>query len=501
MVRIPEPWPTGCLAGPGEPEVPGRAEAVRGLHFPAEPGDAETARQRLALDEFIALQLDFQRRRHTLQTRARALPCGGDNRWMRPFLARLPFKLTDAQTRVLREIRTDLSGHSPMRRLLQGDVGSGKTMVAACTALMALESGYDVAFLVPTEVLAAQQYDRFRGWFSPFDVVLELRTGGHQPGAEAGGQPERNPPERRPTLTVGTHALIEPGFAPNRLGLVIIDEQHKFGVTQRERLVRKGRYPHLLVMTATPIPRTLGLTLYGDLEVSVIDALPAGRGSLRTFVRSVERLPKVWEFVRDELGQGRQAFLIYPRVDSADPIAGTKAVLAEFGRIEAALTPHRAGLLHGRLAPEEKDRVMAAFRANQLQALVATSVVEVGVDVPNANVMVIENAEGFGLAQLHQLRGRVARSPHPAYCILVATAKTTGALERLRVLEETNDGFRIAEADLRLRGPGEFLGQAQSGRPPFQFGDLSIDLPLVERARRVAQRIRAAEVTAGNAAD
>ena len=498
--QVPEPWPAGCLALPGEPALLTRAEALSRLHFPDEPTDAEAARERLALDEFIALQLDIQRRRHTLQTRARALPCGGDNRWMRPFLARLGFKLTEAQTRVLREIRADLGGPHPMRRLLQGDVGSGKTIVAACAALMALESGFDVAFLAPTEVLAGQQYERFRAGFAPLGIAVELLTGSRKPGsAPAYEPPTASPgcPPSRPappvTLTVGTHALLEPGFSPDHLGLVIVDEQHKFGVAQRERLVRKGVYPHLLVMTATPIPRTLGLTLYGDLEVSVIDALPEGRGSLRTFVRTADRLPKVWEFVKDQLRRGRQAFLVYPRVEDADLATGTKAVLAEFGRIEQALAPHRVGLLHGRLTAEEKERVMADFRANRLHALVATSVVEVGVDVPNANVMVIENAESFGLAQLHQLRGRVARSPHPAWCILVAAAKTPGARERLRVLEETNDGFRIAEADLRLRGPGELLGQAQSGLPPFRFGDLAADLPLVERARRVARRILEAD--------
>lgn len=483
--HIAEPWPELASAG-----RPSRARALRFLHFPENDGDAETARQRLALDEFIELQLAIQRRRRTLQTKAKALPCGGDNRLIRPFLARLGFKLTEAQTRVLREIRADLAGPHPMRRLLQGDVGSGKTVVAACAALMALESGFDVAFMAPTEVLAGQQFERFRDWFEPLGVAVELRTGNRKTdqtdGATSFATPSTSRGAQPVTLWVGTHALLEPTFAPDKLGLVIIDEQHKFGVSQREQLVRKGRYPHLLVMTATPIPRTLGLTLYGDLDVSVIDALPAGRGSLRTFVRGADRLPKVWEFVRDQLRQGRQAFVVYPRVEDADLSTGTKAVLAEFERLKTALAPHRVGLLHGRLGADEKDRTMADFRANRLSALVATSVVEVGVDVPNANVMVIESAESFGLAQLHQLRGRVARSPHPAYCILVAAAKTAEARQRLKVLEETNDGFRIAEADLTLRGPGELLGQAQSGLPQFRFGDLARDFALIEDARQLA---------------
>lgn len=480
--QVPDPWPpvteaTGLT----------RARALQLLHFPERDGDAETARRRLALDEFFELQLALQRRRHALLTRAVAPPCAGDNRWMRPFLARLGFALTPAQTRVLREIRADLAGPHPMRRLLQGDVGSGKTVVAACAALMALESGCDVAFMAPTEVLAAQQFERFRAWFAPLGIPVAVRTGSRksgEPEAAAANLPGVAPPA---TLTVGTHALLEPGYDPPRLGLVIIDEQHKFGVVQREQLVRKGRYPHLLVMTATPIPRTLGLTLYGDLDVSVIDALPAGRGPLRTFVRGADRLPRVWAFVREQLARGRQAFIVYPRLEEADPVAGLKAVLGEFERLQAALAPHRVGLLHGRLSAEDKERVMAEFRANRVRALVCTSVVEVGVDVPNANVMVIENAESFGLAQLHQLRGRVARSPHPAYCILVAAAKTPEARERLRVLEETQDGFRIAEADLRLRGPGELLGQAQSGLPAFRFGELGTDLDLIEQARTLAR--------------
>ncbi len=480
--QVPDPWPAVS-------RVTGlsRGRALQLLHFPEQEGDAEAARRHLALEEFIALQWALQRRRHALLTRAVAPPCAGDNRWMRPFLARLGFPLTPAQTRVLREIRADLAGPHPMRRLLQGDVGSGKTVVAACAALMALESGCDVAFMAPTEVLAGQQFERLRGWFAPQGVAVALRTGSRTAAPPAPGPAPATPTPARPTLTVGTHALIEPDYQPARLGLVIIDEQHKFGVAQREHLVRKGRYPHLLVMTATPIPRTLGLTLYGDLEVSVLDALPPGRGPLRTFVRGADRLPKVWDFVRAQLARGRQAFIVYPRLEEADPVAGLKAVRSEFEHLQKVLAPHRVGWLHGRLSAEEKEGVMAAFRAGRLQALVCTSVVEVGVDVPNASVMVIENAESFGLAQLHQLRGRIARSPHPAWCILVAAARTPEARERLRVLEETADGFRIAEADLRQRGPGELLGQAQSGLPAFRFGDLTTDLDLILQARDLAR--------------
>jgi ATP-dependent DNA helicase RecG len=292
------------------------------------------------------------------------------------------------------------------------------------------------------------------------------------------------------SLTIGTHALVQEGFTPDKLGLVIIDEQHKFGVTQREELVRKGRYPHLLVMTATPIPRTLGLTLYGDLDVSVIDELPAGRGSVKTFVRGTEKLPQVWDFIRKRLAEGRQAFVVYPRVEDGGP-TGLKAVTKEFENLKSKLAPYRVGLLHGRLNAREADEMMAAFRANTVNVLLATSLIEVGLDVPNATVMLVENAEAFGLAQLHQLRGRIGRGAHESYCLLISDAKHPESRERLKVLEETSDGFRIAEADLRLRGPGELLGQQQSGMPRFRFGDLVGDLELIRKARELAaERVR-----------
>lgn len=482
--------------------LPTRANAVRGLHFPEALEQIETARQRLALDEFIALQLRMQERRRRFESQAAGWPCGGrNNRLIRPFLDRLGFKLTAAQSRVLREIRADLSGAHPMRRLLHGDVGSGKTVVAACAALMTLESGYGVALMAPTEILAEQHAANFRRWFEPLGLKVALRTGSRKTANRAGsGAADRalrlaphasQDATRRPPpawLTIGTHALLTEGFELPNLGLVIMDEQQKFGVAQREELVRKGRYPHVLVMTATPIPRTLGLTLYGDLDVSVLDELPGGRGRIKTFVRTAEKLPQVWEFIRQQLGAGRQAYVVYPRVEEGDA-SGVKAVVREFENVTARVAPFRVGLLHGRLRAWEKEAVMAAFRANALNALLATSLIEVGVDVANATVMLIENAEQFGLAQLHQLRGRIGRGAAEAYCILVAAAETPEARARLRVLAETNDGFRIAEADLRLRGPGELLGQQQSGLPRFRFGDLTRDLELVQEARDVAVRL------------
>jgi ATP-dependent DNA helicase RecG len=482
----------------GTPNLPTRAEAVHMTHFPEELTDVEIARQRLALDEFIELQVQILTRRKKFESHATALPCGGNNRLIKPFLARLGFKLTNAQTKVLREIRKDMGGAHPMRRLLQGDVGSGKTAVAACTALMALESGFNVALMAPTEILAEQHFQNFEKWFEPLGVQVELQTGSRKTVERRETRDESQKPFRpstldpRPsTLHIGTHALLTSGFDLPKLGLVIIDEQHKFGVAQREQLVRKGRYPHLLVMTATPIPRTLGLTLYGDLDVSMIDELPGGRGQIKTFIRTADPAgagPKVWEFIRKQLAAGRQAYVVYPRVEESGR-KGLKAVTNEFENLKTMLAPFCVGLLHGRLKSREKDEVMTEFRAGRVNALLATSLIEVGVDVPNATVMLVENAEAFGLAQLHQLRGRIGRGAHESYCILVSDAKTAGADERLKVLEESNDGFRIAETDLKLRGPGELLGQQQSGMPKFRFGNLAGDLNLIQRARELAAQL------------
>ncbi|HEU5124016.1 MAG TPA: ATP-dependent DNA helicase RecG [Verrucomicrobiae bacterium] len=474
---------------------PSRANAVHMLHFPEALDDVEIARQRLALDEFIELQTQIQRRRELFESKSTPLPCGGDNHLIKPFLAALGFKLTDAQTSVLREIRSDLRGRHPMRRLLQGDVGSGKTVVAGCAALMAIESGFSVALMAPTEILAEQHFANFKKWLTPLGIEVELRTGSRKTATsdivsnsklsiQNSKLPTRNAPGA--TLNIGTHALLTEGFEIPNLGLVIIDEQHKFGVTQREQLVRKGRYPHLLVMTATPIPRTLGLTLYGELDVSTIDALPPGRGRIKTFARTADTLPKVWEFLCEKLKAGRQAYVVYPRVEDTGA-ADVKAVKKEFENLQRTLAPFKVGLLHGRLKSQEKEEVMTAFRANRVQVLLSTSLIEVGVDVPNATVMLVENAELFGLAQLHQLRGRIGRGAHDSFCILVSSAKNPEARERLKVLEETTDGFRIAEADLKLRGPGELLGQQQSGLPDFRFGNLAEDLELIRLARKVVR--------------
>jgi ATP-dependent DNA helicase RecG len=493
---IPEPEPTigltveECATSEDaeNPErkflLPSRAKAIALLHFPGEVADIGIARQRLAMDEYVALQKGMQSRRRKLEERAHPLPCAGDhNRMIKPFLANLGFVLTESQAKVLREIRRDLAAPTPMRRLLQGDVGSGKTVVAACAILMALESRANAALMAPTEILARQHWEIFRRWLEPLEARVELRTGTLKSSGEAADI------FRSPTLHVGTHALLEKDFVPERLGLVIIDEQHKFGTAQREELVRKGDYPHLLVMTATPIPRTLGLTLYGDLDISVIEQPPPGRGRIKTFLRPVESLPKVWEFVRKNLAEGRQGYIIYSRVEEADSAAGIKAATRELHHLEKTFAPWRVGLLHGQLKSRDQEVVFQEFRENKIQLLLATSVVEVGVDVSNATLMVIENAEQFGLAQLHQLRGRIGRGARESFCILIGSGKSAEARARLKIMEETTDGFRIAEEDLKLRGAGELLGWRQSGAPALRFGNLATDRKLVERARELVKQM------------
>ncbi len=476
---LPEKYPPGLFLA-----RPGYAEALQSLHFPAEMHQVKAARERLALEEFIDLQLEIQTRRRNLENKAPRLVCLGDNSLIKRFLPSLGYQLTAAQARVLREIRADLAQGVPMRRLLQGDVGSGKTVVAACSALMAIESGRSVAIMAPTEILAEQHFKTFTRWFSPLEIPVRIWTASSK--SDLAGKPELFGAGGKPVLVVGTHALIQSSFELPNLGLAVIDEQHRFGVAQRERLVRKGQYPHLLVMTATPIPRTLGLTLYGDLDISLLDELPSGRQPVKTYIRDSAKLPKVWEFLRDHLQRGEQAYIVYARVESD---ANAKAALKELENIRAALPEFRVEPLHGRMAAEEKDQIMAAFVQNKIHVLVASSIIEVGVDVPNATIMIIENAEQFGLAQLHQLRGRVGRGRHESFCILISAARSEDSAARLKVLEQSHDGFKIAEADLQFRGPGELLGQEQSGMPQFRFGDLQADFELIVEARRIAKTL------------
>jgi ATP-dependent DNA helicase RecG len=466
--------------------VPGwcRARAVREAHFPGNMEDLQAARRYLALEEFTALQLKviMQRRAYTAQG-GRA-HCGAGV-LLDKFLADLPFKATAAQLRSIDEIRADLASGEPMNRLLQGDVGSGKTLVAIAAMLLVIEGGHQAALMVPTQILAEQHYLVLQRWLEPLGVRIGLRTAsrkedGFLPLMSGGGEPQ---------ILVGTHALIQNDNELANLGLAIIDEQHKFGVAQRGNLIQQGDRPDVLVMTATPIPRTLTLTVYGDLDVSVVDEMPSGRGAIVTGVRDLKKTKEAADFVREHLEKGRQAYIVYPLVEESEKLKSLAATV-EFEKWEKRFKGYRCGLLHGRLSGEEKEQVMRGFREGEINVLVSTTVVEVGVDVPNATMMLVFNAERFGLAQLHQLRGRIGRGEHKSYCILMADLKKSEeAVEKLKILEKTRDGFRIAEADLRLRGPGEVLGTAQSGMPDLKMGDLVTDVELVREARALAGQI------------
>ena len=457
-----------------------RLEALRTVHFPEELEQTLEARRYFALEEFFVLQLNvLWRRQLHLQHPGRVQ--GSKTCLLTAFYESLPFDLTNAQKRSVHEIAADMRDEHPMNRLLQGDVGSGKTFVAMCAMLLAVESGSQAALMAPTQILAEQHYLTFRKWLAPLALRIALVTGAKK-------EADHLEIEGEPQIVIGTHALLYDNLAFTDLGLVVIDEQHKFGVAQRGRLIQQGIMPDVLVMTATPIPRTLTLTIYGDLDVSVLDELPAGRGKIVTGMRVKPKVTDVTRFLKEQLAEGRQIYLVYPLVDESGAVKAQSAA-GEFEKWQKRLGGYEVGLLHGQMKPEEKDGVMTRFRENKLQVLVATTVVEVGVDVPNASVMVIYNAERFGLAQLHQLRGRIGRGEHKSYCILVTDGKSEEALKKLRVLEETGDGFKIAEEDLLLRGPGEVLGTAQSGLTDLRFVDYLADTALVREARRLAEEL------------
>jgi ATP-dependent DNA helicase RecG len=430
-----------------------------------------------------------------------------------PLYRALPFSLTAAQTRAIAEIFADMAAGRRMNRLLQGDVGSGKTIVALFAMLLAVESGYQAALMAPTEILAEQHARTLRALLEPLQaagrraglegieglagvdpggVSLTLLTG--RLGAAARREAQDAVAAGAAQLVVGTHALIQESVSFQRLGLAIADEQHRFGVRQRLALAEQGRNIDVLVMSATPIPRSLALTMYGDLDLSVLDELPPGRQRVRTAVRSAERRHRVYEFIRGQVALGRQAYIVYPLVEESDKVE-LRAAAAEYERLAGDVFPElRLGLLHGQLHGETRDAVMAAFAAGELDILVATTVIEVGIDVPNATVMVVEHAERFGLSQLHQLRGRVGRGGEQSYCILVAD---TWASRRLEVLASSNDGFEIARADLAIRGMGDFFGARQHGLPEFRYFDPLRDDDLVLRARAAAQQITDADPLLG----
>jgi len=457
-----------------------RADALRAAHFPESLDQAQAARRRFALEEFFGIQLNvaWRRSRH-LEQSGRVL--GRRTALLTSFYKSLPFDLTDAQKCSIREIIADMRQPRPMNRLLQGDVGSGKTFVAMAAMLLAVDSGCQAALMAPTQILAEQHFLTFRRWLEPLGLRVALRTANRDESShlelDGGAQ-----------MIIGTHALLYDEELFGDLGLVVIDEQHKFGVSQRAALIRRGVVPDVLVMTATPIPRTLTLTIYGDLDVSLLDEKPPGRGKIITAVREGAKQTDVTKFVKEQLDQGRQAYLVYPLVEESENLKAESATEA-FEKWRKRLSGREVGLIHGKLKPDEKEEVMRRFREGDIAALVSTTVIEVGVDVPNASVMILHHAERFGIAQIHQLRGRIGRGGHKGYCVLLTDGKSPEGMEKLKVLEQSSDGFEIAEADLCLRGPGDVLGTQQSGLADLRFTDFLADTALLREARAIADRV------------
>lgn len=460
-----------------------RRKAVAILHQPTDTSEGKEARKRMVYEELFLFQLKVQAYRAVAKSRADGIPHPLDRPKIRDFVRGLPFQLTDSQKQVVAEILNDLEAPFAMNRLLQGDVGAGKTVVAAVALYGVVTAGAQGALMVPTEILAEQHKRSLERMLEPCNVTVGLLTG---------GLTER---QRRDILAslqmgmidivVGTHALIQEDVFFRKLGLVVTDEQHRFGVQQRSILRRKGMNPDVLSMTATPIPRTLAITAFGDLDVSTLKELPKGRKPIKTYAVTHDKLDRVLGFIRREVELGRQAYVICPLIEESEKIDVQNAIDVH-AQLSMAFPDLKVGLLHGRMLNQEKDEIMGAFKENRMQVLVSTTVIEVGVDVPNATMMVIYDAVRFGLSQLHQLRGRVGRGEHQSYCVLIADPKNEVAKERLKVMTETNDGFEIARRDLELRGPGDFFGTKQSGLPEFKVADLMNDYEVLEQAREDA---------------
>jgi ATP-dependent DNA helicase RecG len=471
---------------PAELKLLDLQDAIQTLHFPDDLKKVEAARDRVVFEEFFIFQLGLGLRRLKVQEeKGQALNI--PDKLLRSFISDLPFELTGAQQRVLQEIQDDLRKDRPMNRLLQGDVGSGKTIIAALSALIAINDGYQAVIMAPTEILAEQHYDKLQKILP--ELKIELITGTTQKKRKVAEFIE-------PDLLIGTHALLEEKVKFRKLGLVIIDEQHRFGVLQRERLLQKGlpsvasakegAYPHCLFMTATPIPRSLALMLYGDLDRSIIDEMPPGRTPIKTYLVPEAKRTGAYEFIRKQVEEGRQVFVVCPLVEESEKL-DLKAAQEEAGKLQKEIFPElKVALIHGRMKAEDKNRIMQDFKERRVDILVSTTVIEVGIDIPNASVMVVEHAERFGLSQLHQLRGRIGRGAAQSFCFLMGDPKTVEAKQRLTAMVQTTDGFKIAETDLKLRGPGDFLGVRQAGLPEFRLADIIRDENILRSAREAA---------------
>lgn len=478
-----------------EQKLPTRFEALKQVHRPPKDATPEFSEmkspyhRRLIFDEFFWLEMYLASRKHAV-SREPGLALLPKTARVDALVESLPFALTGAQKRAFRDILADLTGHKPpkpMHRLIQGDVGSGKTLVALMAAVLNIENGYQVALMVPTEILAEQHYRTAKRLLEPLGINVGLFTGSVKSAERAQGESLLRSGAIQ--IAIGTHALIEDNIDFKNLGLVIIDEQHRFGVHQRARLKEKGIAPHFLIMTATPIPRTLAMTVYGDLDISIIDELPVGRSPIQTRVGFESHRAKMLDFVAAQIAKGRQAYFVYPLVEESEKI-DLKNAVEEYEKLQAHFSELTLGLLHGRMKPDEKEKVMREFRDGKYQILVATTVIEVGVDVPNANIIVIEHAERFGLSQLHQLRGRVGRGEHKSFCLLMlGYAVSEEARARVKIMEETTDGFVVAERDLEIRGPGEFLGTRQSGLPGFKLANIVRDVQVLQAAREMAFQV------------
>lgn len=463
-----------------------RSKALREAHFASSMEKLDQARRYLALEEFYGYQLRVARRkRRVIESGGRAQP--GTGELLRDFYNELPFQLTTAQQRCLEEIHRDMASTAPMNRLLHGDVGSGKTVVAFAAMLRAVESGRQAVLMAPTQILAEQHARNARKWLEPLGLRVALRTGNKREDGDDFELMRGKISAGKAEIVIGTHALLHDAELMHNTGIVVIDEQHKFGVAQRAKLIRQGDTPDVLVMTATPIPRTLTLTIYGDLDISTIDQKPCDGVKIITKVRTKTKQKEAAKFLREQIEEGHQGYIVYPLIEESEKLEAGAATKGheEWSKL---LTPCEVGLLHGRLSAEEKEDVMKRFRAGKLDALVSTTVIEVGIDVPNATVMFIHDAGRFGLAQLHQLRGRIGRGAHSSYCVLFVDDKDEENRQRLAIMEETSDGFQIAEEDLRRRGPGDVLGHAQSGQAPLRFGELLADTRLVRLARQLAEK-------------